>query len=55
MRNRPDGGVEAVFEGHEDVVRSLVDWCSRGPPGAEVESVEVAWEPPEGAQGFAIR
>lgn len=55
VRNRPEGGVEAVFEGHEDVVRSLVDWCSRGPPGAEVESVEVAWEPPEGAQGFAIR
>ena len=55
VRNRPDGRVEAVFEGAEEAVRSLVDWCGRGPVGAEVESVDVAWEPVEGEQGFAIR
>jgi acylphosphatase len=55
IRNRPDGAVEAVFEGPEDAVRSLVDWCRRGPPGALVESVEVDWEAPQGERGFAIR
>jgi acylphosphatase len=55
VRNRPDGAVEAVFEGAEEAVRSLVDWCRRGPSGAVVEAVEVEWEPPIGEQGFAIR
>ena len=55
VRNRPDGAVEAIFEGDEESVRSLVDWCERGPPGAAVESVDVDWEPPRGERGFTIR
>ena len=55
VRNRPDGDVEAVFEGDEEAVRSLVDWCGRGPTGARVESVAVEWQPPQGENGFAIR
>ena len=55
VRNRPDGAVEAVFEGQEEAVRSLVDWCRRGPSGAFVDSVEVDWEPATGERGFAVR
>jgi acylphosphatase len=55
VRNRADGAVEAVFEGPEESVRSLVEWCRRGPAGAVVESVEVDWEALCGEQGFAIR
>jgi acylphosphatase len=55
VRNRGDGAVEAVLEGPEEAVRSLVDWCGRGPAGAVVESVEVDWEPPRGEDSFAIR
>jgi acylphosphatase len=55
VRNRADGAVEAVFEGREEAVMALVDWCRSGPPGALVESVNVAWEPVQGEQGFAIR
>ncbi len=55
VRNRPDGAVEAIFEGPPDGVESLVDWCRRGPSGAVVESVDVEWEPPAGASGFAVR
>jgi acylphosphatase len=55
VRNRPDGAVEAVFEGREEDVRSLVDWCRRGPGGAAVASVEVDPEPLRGEQGFTIR
>jgi acylphosphatase len=55
VRNRPDGAVEAVFEGAEEDVRALVEWCRRGPSGAVVESIDVAWEQPTGEQGFAVR
>lgn len=54
VRNAPDGTVEAVFEGEREHVQSMVDWCGRGPGGARVEAVEVSWEQPEGATGFAV-
>jgi acylphosphatase len=54
VRNRADGTVEAVFEGGTEEVEALVDYCRRGPRGAEVERVEVAAEPPEGFDGFRI-
>jgi acylphosphatase len=52
IRNRPDGAVEAVFEGEPDAVERLVDACRTGPPLAEVQEVEVADEEPEGLRGF---
>lgn len=45
VRNLEDGSVEAVFEGEEDLVKMLVDYCRRGPPGARVSKVEASWEP----------
>ena len=35
VRDADDGSVEAVFEGPDERVDSLVDWCRRGPAGAE--------------------
>ena len=55
VRNRPDGAVEAVFEGEPEDVDALVDFCGRGPRGADVERVEVEEESPEGLAGFQIR
>ena len=55
VTNRPDGAVEAVFEGDPDAVQALVDWCGRGPRGAEVASVDETGEEPEGVSGFEIR
>jgi acylphosphatase len=54
VRNRPDGTVEAVFEGEPDDVEALVGFCRRGPRGAEVERVDVAVESPEGLTGFRV-
>ena len=54
VRNRPDGAVEAVFEGEPDDVDSLVDFCRRGPRAADVERVEVEEELPEGLSGFRV-
>jgi acylphosphatase len=53
--NRPDGTVEAVFEGDPERVESMIDWCRRGPRGADVDEVEVSEENPQGEEGFAVR
>ena len=55
VRNRPDGAVEAVFEGKAAAVDAMVHWCERGPRGAEVEAVEVTEEALEGLRRFEIR
>jgi acylphosphatase len=55
VRNLPDGRVEAVFEGSDDAVDRLVAWCREGPERAEVETVEVTDEAPQGLEGFEVR
>lgn len=52
VRNNRDGTVEAVFEGDPVDVERLVDFCRRGPRGAQVERVEIFEEAPEGLRGF---
>jgi acylphosphatase len=55
VTNRPDGAVEAVFEGQPDDVEAMLRFCRQGPRGAEVDDVEVSEEEPEGLSGFRIR
>ncbi len=45
VKNKRDGSVEAVFEGLEDAVKSMLAWCRKGPSLAKVEHVDVRWEP----------
>ena len=55
VRNLAGGDVEAVFEGGPEAVESLVDFCRRGPRGAEVTALVVEDAPPTGRQGFEVR
>jgi acylphosphatase len=55
VTNRHDGAVEAAFEGEPGAVAAMVDWCSRGPRGADVDSVDETAEEPEGLSQFEIR
>jgi acylphosphatase len=55
VTNRPDGAVEAVFEGDADSVEAMLAFCRQGPRGATVERVDVTEEEPEGVKGFSIR
>ncbi|MGD8505250.1 MAG: acylphosphatase [Candidatus Bathyarchaeota archaeon] len=56
VRNLPDGRVEAVFEGEKENVDKLVEFCGRGPRGARITKVEVAWETYTGEfKNFQIR
>ena len=55
VRNRFDGGVEAVFSGPKTKVEKMVSICWHGPSAARVENVAV--EPCEapGGLGFIQR
>jgi acylphosphatase len=55
VANRPDGTVEAVFEGREPAVAEVVAWCRIGPPRADVTGIDVTQEPPQGLAGFRVR
>ena len=54
VRNRPDGTVEAVFEGKREAVERLVEFLREGPRGARVEWVDVVSEELEALEGFRI-
>jgi acylphosphatase len=42
VRNLPDGSVEAVVQGPDEAVDTLVAWAHSGPPQARVERVAVS-------------
>ena len=54
VANTDSGDVEACFEGEEPAVNRMVEWCRSGPEGAEVRSVTVTDEPPQGEAGFTV-
>ena len=53
VRNRADGGVEAVFSGDEAAVDAMLQKCRRGPREARVERIELAEISDIPAPGFA--
>jgi acylphosphatase len=55
VRNCGDGTVEAVFEGPEEAVSALVEFCRGGPGSASVDRLAVESEAPEGLSGFDVR
>jgi acylphosphatase len=44
VKNREDGGVEAIFEGEREKIEKMLEWMKKGPPLARVEKVNVFWE-----------
>jgi len=44
VKNRRDGSVEAIFEGDQERVDQIIQWCRRGPSEARVKNVSVTWE-----------
>lgn len=55
VRNLPDGSVEGLFEGNEDAVAALVEWCRSGPAAAQVDRLEISTDSYSGTfTGFNI-
>ncbi len=42
VQNLPDGRVEAIVAGRDDMVDRLVEWARKGPPNARVDDVQVS-------------
>jgi acylphosphatase len=55
VRNRPDGTVEAAFEGDEERVEEMSSWCREGPAMARVTRIELFEEQPVGERDFLVR
>ena len=55
VRNTPNGCVEAVFEGEEEIVKKMVNWCRHGPPMAKVDNVVIKKQQTIGFNEFSIR
>lgn len=53
-RNEADGTVTARFEGSQEAVEAMVEWCRTGPRAAKVTDVEVEDVAPEGTSGFSV-
>ncbi len=41
VKNTDDGCVEAVFQGNENQIIEMINWCHKGPPLAKVNNVDV--------------
>ena len=54
IRNTLDDGVEAEFEGDDDAVTAMLNWCREGPRLAVVDGVEVRDIDPSGDDGFRV-
>jgi acylphosphatase len=44
VRNLYDGRVEAVFEGKDEDIEAMMEWCKKGPPYAIVKQVDASEE-----------
>lgn len=56
VRNLQDGRVEVVAEGRKPLLDRLIEYCKKGPEGADVEDVHVEWSKPENEfEGFEVR
>ena len=47
IKNVADGSVQIVAQGHDESVRSFIEWCHHGPKGAIVSAVNVTEEADE--------
>jgi acylphosphatase len=52
--NLADGSVEVILEGEPSDVEEVLEWCRSGSSYADVTSVEVSEEEPEGLTDFRI-
>lgn len=56
VRNKPDGTVEAIVEGAQTDVMSLIRWCQTGPSLSQVKTVVVTWQDYKGMyDDFGVR
>jgi len=45
VRNKKNGFVEAVVQGSEENIQTLLQWCHRGPAHARVDKIVISDQP----------
>ena len=55
VKNCPDGTVEIHAEGEKETLEKFVDWCRKGPPAAQVSTLEIECVKPQRLTDFEIR
>ena len=55
VQNRPDGKVYIEAEGTDDQLDHFKTWCSKGPPRAQVEEVEIKEGEVQNFSSFGIQ
>ncbi|MGA7865107.1 MAG: acylphosphatase [Stellaceae bacterium] len=55
VRNRTDGGVEALVTGPPEAVAAMIEVSRKGPFGAQVTDVTVTPDKNDGSVGFVAR
>lgn len=57
VRNKSNGSVEAVFEGNNEKIKEMIQWCHHGPPYASVQGIEIVsdeiFENKEGSRKYS--
>ena len=54
VRNQEDGSVLGHFEGPDEDVQRMLDWCRRGSPSADVDHLEVRDVEPASPAEFRV-
>lgn len=55
VKNQKDGSVYIEAEGEEESLKQFVDWCHKGPPWANVETVTANKSPVMNHRGFLVK
>ena len=53
-RNCADGSVEIHAEGEKETLEQFISWCRKGPPAAQVFTLDIDWVNPQGLTTFEI-
>jgi len=44
VRNLGNGDVEVVAQGEDNELQELIEFCRKGPPGADIEGIDIKYE-----------
>jgi acylphosphatase len=54
-KNCSDGTVEIHAEGEKEILEQFISWCRKGPPAAQVSTLDIEWVESQGLNTFEVR
>ena len=54
VKNKDDNKVEAVFEGEQDKINHIIEFCKKGPFHANISNIKIKEEQYKGEEKFRI-